>query len=188
MSVFFGSRQYWSAGSASHTSNNMFWMSGGRFWPPFCQSLLGWELLSLRKSLQKELIQCFEVRGIVRISFHHWKQQRDGVSQVGIWRKWTYKAFFLIILGLLSHPQQMETIPGHLKMILDHLNCHIKLGKEIHGKTWEHRVLQVRWKATGSEEPLGSNDPAGPSWLRGPQVTQQMKEFGAHAAAWSLMF
>lgn len=138
-------------------------MSEGRFWPPFCQSLLGWRLLSLRKSLQKELIQSFEVRGIVRISFHHWKQQRDGVSQVGIWRKWTFKAFFLIILGLLNHPQEMENVPGHLKIILDRLNCHIKLGKEIHGKTWEHRVLQVRRTAGSSEEPLGA-----PMILQGP--------------------
>lgn len=86
------------------------------------------------------------------------------------------------IVGL-SHPQQMENVPGHLKMILDHLNCHIKLGKEIHGKIWEHRVFQVRRTSAGSEEPLGSNDPAGPSWLRGPLVNQKMKEFSVHAAA-----
>lgn len=83
-------------------------------------------------------MHCFEVRGIVRFALHHSEHRRDHVSQVGIWRKLTFKVvFFLIVLGSLSHAQQMENVPGHLKMILGHVDCHVKLGKEICGRNME---------------------------------------------------
>lgn len=96
---------------------------------------------------------------MVRIPSHPWKEQREGVSQVGIYRKW----HFSHQCGIAESPTANGKCPGHLKMISDHLSCQIKLGKAMQGKpgkTWEHRSAEVR--RAGS-----------PQGLQGPCRAQQ---------------
>lgn len=102
--------------------------------------VLGWRLLSLRKSLWHKLMHCFEVRGIIRFALHHLEHSRDRISQVGIWRKLTSTVFFSHHCGIAESYTANGKCPRTLKDDLRLCKLPRKTGKRNSGKT-------LRWDA-----------------------------------------
>lgn len=102
--------------------------------------MLGWRQLNLRKSLWNKLMCCLDAHGIIRFAVHH-SEHWDQVSQVDIQRNLTFDVLFsdhLFVVVGLSHAQQMKSVPGHLKIILGHVNCHVKSRKI---QEWQNKSL-----------------------------------------------